>query len=550
MFKKLMELGGFAFLVSFCAAREVAPWVADLGNGEYQNPVLHADYSDPDVVRVGDVYTMVSSSFSHVPGLPVLVSKDLVNWRLVGHALPKLVPDQHFRTPRHGGGVWAPAIRHHGGKYIIYYPDPDFGIYVVSAENAEGPWTEPKLVLPGKGVIDPCPFWDDDGSGWLIHGWARSRSGKCNILTLCRMNAEGTEVLDEGEVIVDGNQIEGWSTLEGPKLYKKDGWYYVFAPAGGVTNGWQAVFRSKSIKGPYEHRVVLAQGETKINGPHQGAWVDTPSGEDWFLHFQDREVYGRVVHLEPMKWKDGWPVMGSDVDGDGTGEPVLRHKKPSLPEQEIMCPVVGDDFDRAPNQAWQWQANPKPEWTSKGAREGWLRMNAVAMPKNLHRAGNVLTQKFPAPEFVVEVKMEFSPKNVGDCAGLAVVGDSVFWCGLRQSEDGLRLVCVDHRNALKDGDDAAGEEKWFVRVNSGAVFLRMVVRHVEPVKDMPHRALCSFSYSMDGKEFASIADGTELEATVGRWVGAGLGVFCGNANPLAGKPAGWADFDFVRVGEK
>ncbi len=259
-------------------------WSSDLGDGTFMNPVLHADYSDPDVVRVGDDYWMTASSFSHVPGLPILHSRDLVNWTLVNHALPRLVPDQVFSVPQHGNGVWAPAIRHHDGRFWIYYPDPDFGIYVTTTVDPMGEWSPPVLVLPGKGLIDPCPLWDDDGSVWLVHAWARSRAGFNNVITLRRLTPDGLAPADDGGVnIIDGSQLPGYSTLEGPKLFKRRGEYFVFAPAGGVTPGWQSVFRAQNIRGPYQSRIVLDQGRSAVNGPHQGAWVDTPSGEDWYL---------------------------------------------------------------------------------------------------------------------------------------------------------------------------------------------------------------------------------------------------------------------------
>ncbi len=268
-----------------------APWVPDKGDGTYQNPILHADYSDPDVVRVGDDYYMTASSFTCSPGLPILHSRDLVNWRLIGHALRGQVPEQVFATPQHGKGCWAPAIRHHDGKFWIYYPDPDFGIYVVTAVRPEGPWSDPVLVKVGKGLIDPCPLWDDDGQVYLVHAWARSRAGFANILTLTRLSPDGLRAIDSGRTIVNGDEIQGYTTLEGPKFYKRDGYYWIFAPAGGVQRGWQSAFRSRGVDGPYEHRIVLHQGGTDINGPHQGAWVQTPNGDHWFFHFQDLAVY-------------------------------------------------------------------------------------------------------------------------------------------------------------------------------------------------------------------------------------------------------------------
>ena len=364
------------------APASAAPWIPDLGDGTYKNPVLFADYSDPDAIRVGDDFYLVASSFLAAPGLPILHSTDLVNWTIVNHVFPQQPPVDHFSRPRHGQGVWAPALRYHAGKYWITYPDPDFGIYLTTATDPAGAWTPPELILPGRGLIDPCPFWDDDGQLYLIHGWAKSRAGIANLLTLRRLSPDGRKTLDAGQVIIDANKIPGWSTLEGPKLYKRHGYYYVFAPAGGVATGYQAVFRAKHLYGPYEHRIVLAQGSTAVNGPHQGAWVDTPAGEDWFLHFQDRGAFGRVVHLQPMAWHDDWPVIGLDADGDGTGEPVLTYRKPHVSRSApIAVPQTSDAFDRPKlGLQWQWNANPQPAWFSLSARAGFLRLNSVRAP--------------------------------------------------------------------------------------------------------------------------------------------------------------------------
>ena len=358
-------------LISMPTSHPIAPalapnpaptiWRADRGDGTYQNPVLFADYSDPDCIRVGDDYWLTASSFCHVPGLPILHSRDLVNWTLVNHALPRLHPEEHFSQPRHGDGVWAPALRHYAGKFWIFYPDPDFGLYVVTADDPRGNWSTPVLVKSGRGLIDPCPFWDDDGQGYLIHGWARSRAGTANKLTLHRLAANSRGVTDAGATVIDGANLPGCHTLEGPKLYKRGGFYYIFAPAGGVRDGYQAVFRSRQIVGLYEGRIVLAQGSTAINGPHQGAWVDTPNGENWFLHFQERSAYGRVTHLQPMRWSDdGWPELGS-----ARGEPVTTHRKPALPPNGAEGPATRHDF--APpglGRLWQWEANPQEHWAS------------------------------------------------------------------------------------------------------------------------------------------------------------------------------------------
>lgn len=511
-------------------------WSPDLGDGRYRNPVLHADYSDPDAVRVGADYYLVASSFTHVPGLPILHSRDLVNWRLVNHALPALVPAEHFTVPRHGEGVWAPSIRHHAGKYWIFYPDPDFGLYVITADDPAGRWSEPVLLKGGKGLIDPCPLWDDDGRVYLVHGWAKSRAGINNVLTLLRLSADALRVEEDLGFIVDGGKVPmpGFKTLEGPKFYKRDGWYYVFAPAGGVATGWQSVFRARNIRGPYDHRVVLAQGPTAINGPHQGALVDTAAGEWWFLHFQDKDAYGRIVHLQPVAWHDGWPVIGTDPDGDGTGEPVLVHRKPGVPSQPAAVPDTSDEFERsALGLQWQWQANPAAGWYSLMDRPGFLRLPSQPEPQpgNLYHAPALLLQKFPAPEFSITTRLEFSPQAPGECAGLMIFGFDYAWIGLRAGEKGPQVILATRREASKG---APQEEHLLIEAPAGPLWLRVVIRA---------GGECRFGFSTDGERFVDA--GREFTATVGRWVGAKAGLFA--SAPASAPHRGHADFDWFRI---
>lgn len=512
-------------------------WVADLGNGRYQNPILHADYADPDAVRVGDTYYMTASSFNSAPGLPLLKSKDMVNWTLLGHALPALVPAAHFATPRAGGGVWAPSLRHHDGKFWIFYPDPDFGIYVITARDFAGPWSEPHLLLPGKGIIDPAPLWDGDGKAWLIHAWAKSRAGINNILTLRSMSPDGRRLLDtEGQVVIDGNKLPGYRTLEGPKLYRQDGWYYVFAPAGGVEEGWQSVFRARDVKGPYEGRIVMEQGQSAINGPHQGAWLRTPQGKDWFIHFQDRKAYGRVTHLQPMSWQDGWPLIGQAGPKTGVGNPVASWIKPAA-GQPLAVPPTGDEFNAAPlGLQWQWNANPQAGRHSLTDRAGYLRLPVIAAPDSaafVRAAPNILTQKLPAAAFTVETRIELHGAGKGDRAGLIVNGLSYAALGLHKpAEDGgLQMVyttctpmkprCTEHATVVLPEAPAV-------------VTLRMV---------MSEGAQAQFLYSADGRRFKPA--GRPFAATKGAWVGAQMGLYSvsGSASPSGA----WLDVDYFRV---
>ncbi|MYT82551.1 Beta-xylosidase [Streptomyces sp. MnatMP-M77] len=504
------------------------PWTADLGDGTYRNPVLNADWSDPDVVRVGDDYYLTASSFGRSPGLPLLHSRDLVNWTAVGHALDRLEPAAEFSAPRHDRGVWAPSLRHRGGRFWIFWGDPDHGIQQINAERVEGPWSAPHLLKAGKGLIDACPLWDEEtGEAYLVHAWAKSRSGVKNRLTGHRMSPDGRELLDEGATLVDADRIPGWFTLEGPKLYRRDGCFVILAPAGGVETGWQGAFRSRDFFGPYEERVVLAQGRTDVNGPHQGGWVDTPAGEDWFLHFQARGAYGRVVHLQPMRWDaDGWPVIGD------RGEPVLRHTKPVAPAQPVVAPAVDDDFPGGrPGAQWQWTANPRHGWAARGAGDG-LRLTCVrtADEHDLRLLPNILVQRLPAEAFTVDVELVLDSVEAGAKAGLAVLGDAFGWIGLAVAADGTpRLVHRFAEGAAAHERDAAGSRA----SPGGRARLRV---------EVTAGARCRFSADT-GDGFRP--SGQVFAATPWRWAGALLGLFA--TAPAGTGPAGTARFTAFRV---
>ena len=515
-------------------------WVSDLGNGKYKNPVLDADYSDPDVCRVGDDYYMTSSSFACIPALHILHSKDMVNWRIIGTAIERLLPEERFSQMQHGNGVWAPSIRYHQGEFYIYYGDPDTGIYMVKSKDPAGKWDNPVLVKAAKGIIDTCPLWDEDGNAYIVHGYAGSRAGLKSILGLIRMTPDGTRAIGESRIIFDGHI--GNATIEGPKFYKRDGWYYIFAPAGGVPTGWQTVLRSKNIWGPYEWKIVMAQGNTNINGPHQGAWVDTPDGkEDWFFHFQDKEAYGRVVHLQPMKWVDGWPVIGVDKDGDGCGSPVYSYKKPNVGKTySIETPAESDEFDSLElGLQWQWQANPKPIWYFCDGGNSLLRLYSYYTENqvNLWDVPNLLLQKFPTEDFTVTTKVSFAPssKYTGERTGLVVMGADYAVLAMENRADGLILVQNVCRKADKKGKE---EENASVKLSDNTLFLRVKVN-----KDSEKEAICSFSYSVDGKKFISL--GENFTAKPGKWIGAKVGLFI--TRPKAVNDGGWVDIDWFRV---
>lgn len=521
-------------------------WVSDEGNGMYRNPVLHADYSDPDVCAVGEDYFLTASSFNCTPGLPILHSKDLVNWKIVNYALKKVEPVEYYNEARHGKGVWAPSIRFHEGVFYIYWGDPDFGIFMVKTRDPYGEWDKPVLVKAGKGMIDPCPLWDDDGRVYLAHAWAGSRAKFNSVLTVCEMNKEGTAVISDPVLVFDGNDGVN-HTIEGAKFYKRNGFYYLFAPAGGVVSGWQLVMRSKDVYGPYEARIVMAQGKTDINGPHQGGWVDTPAGESWFLHFQDKGAYGRVLHLNPMKWVNDWPVIGVDKDGDGCGDPVSRYRKPKTDKTyPIETPVESDDFDtRKLGLQWEWHANYQDVFGFT-TNMGYARIYGHELSphfKNFWEVPNLLMQKFPAEEFTATAKLKVSAKDDGQLSGLIIMGWDYSWIGVEKQGEKFLLkqaVCKDAEQGNLEQVSTLAVLEPSRKFEAGLFpnYEREIYIRVHVDKG----AYCRFSYGLDGKKFTEA--GTLFKARQGKWIGAKVGMF--SVTPH-GKERGWVDVDWFRL---
>lgn len=483
---------------------------ADNGNGTYTNPILYSDYSDSDVIRVDDKFYMTASSFNCIPGLPILESYDLVNWKLISYALTKNIPEEKYNFPQHGNGVWAPCIRFHNNTFYIFYPDPDYGIYMIKTNDPKGLWSEPILIKSGKGLIDPTPLWDNDGKTYLFYAFAGSRAGIKSILAICSMNTEGTKANNDDVLIIDGHQDE--PTIEGPKLYQKNNFYYIFAPAGGVSTGWQTVLRSKNIFGPYEKKKVLQQDKTNINGPHQGAWIQTQSGEDWFIHFQDKGPFGRIVHLQPMKWKNDWPIIGNDPDDDGIGEPVTTYKKPDVGKNyPRISPPTSDEFN-VPKLGlqWQWHANSQINW-GLPSNLGYYLLNCIPKPsnyKNLFDAPNLLLQKISSPNFIATTKISNFIKNEEEF-GLVLMGIDYSYLRVKKINGKLFISQIICQNADKKTEE---QEINTTEIKGEEIYLR--VKITEDGKGI-------FSYSEDQSNYKTI--GNVFSIKQGKWIGAKIG---------------------------
>lgn len=526
-------------------------WVSDQGDGTYKNPVLYADYSDPDVIRVGEDYYMTSSSFNCIPGLQILHSKDMVNWEFAGAAVPNALYPYDDEKPEHGNRVWAPSIRHHDGFFYIFWGDPDQGAFMTKAKDVKGPWSEPVIVKAGKGIIDTTPLWDEDGKVYMVHAYAGSRAGLKSVLAICELNSDATKAIGPSRIIFDGHIDQ--VTCEGPKIHKRNGYYYIFHPAGGVPTGWQTVQRSKNIYGPYETRIVMKQGKSPINGPHQGAWVDTPTGEDWFFHFTDVGAYGRLLCLEPMKWVNDWPVIGMAKKGAEWGEPVTQYKKPNVGKTYPICtPVESDEFDgMVLGPQWQWQANYNEKWAYFAGDKGFVRLYSHPVSsdyKSLWDVPNLLLQKTPAPNFSATTKITFSPigKYKGEKTGLVVMGLDYAALTVENTESGLKLSQVECKKADKGNTE---KENASVSLKKNIFYLRAdistdgsKISKSEGGHDLVVK--CQFYYSTDNKKFEKL--GNEFQVKEGKWIGAKVGVFCTRPN-IKTNDGGWADVDWFRI---
>lgn len=499
----------------------------------YVNPILYADYSDPDVIRVGRDYYMVASSFHFSPGIPVLRSRDLVHWTIIGHVLSRLpfgplydMPGPHTLTDRiskpiggtkYASGVWAPSIRHHAGKFWVYWATPDEGVFMATASDPAGPWSAPVVVKPGPGLEDPCPFWDEDGSAWLVHGKVGA-----GPLILHRMSPDGTRLLDGGRVIAEDK--DKLPVLEGPKLYKRNGWYYIWAPIGGVSTGPQAVGRARDIAGPYAWRVVLEAGTTPVQAPHQGGYVETPTGQGWFAHFNSTGAFGRIVHLQPVRWVDDWPVVGQPIPDKPSGQPVLSHPMPdtgAAPTRDRLQDSDAFASGRLGLQ-WSWNHNPVDNAWSLAARPGWLRLTALPA-EHLVTARNTLTQILQGPRSRITTRLDVSRMAEGQRAGLTLFGVRPSWIGVVRS-GGVNRIAV-----ASEGEETPGP-----RLTGSTLILAAEVSEGQVVR---------YSYSLDEGHSFRVLGAPAWLARFSWWKGSRPGLF----SFTRGTGAGSVDVDWFGV---
>ena len=488
----------------------------DQGNGTYINPILNADYSDPDVIRVGERYYMVASDF-HFIGMQILESDDMVNWRVLTQIYNRFDLPGWDANAHYAGGSWAPAIRYHDGKFWVFFCTPDEGLFMTQAEHPEGPWSPLHCLKAIEKWEDPCPFWDDDGQAYL----GRSRHGAGPII-IHKMSADGRNLLDDGVTVYTG------PVAEGTKFLKRNGWYYLSIPEGGVGGGWQTILRSKNIYGPYEKKVVLEQGSTDINGPHQGAIVDTPDGEWWFYHFQEAGALGRVVHLQPMHWQDDWPVMGVDIDRNGIGEPVHTWRKPSVAAASSPhLPQTSDDFETTVlSPQWQWNHNPVDEAWSLTEHKGCLTLHAL-QAGHFTKARNTLTQKVMGYKSEAVIGLDISHLTEGGRVGLACMGKTNELLGVMKRE-GRTILYRGNNDGETELKDVNGRK---------TLYLQLTL-------DIPEKAF-RFAYGTDNKTFTPAGESFSVNA--GFWKGIRFALYHYNITGNGGYVTiPWAKYEVKR----
>ena len=511
----------------------------DQGDGTYRNPILNGDYPDVDIEQAGEAYYMITSTNHYAPGMTLLESRDLVNWRIIGHVFDKLTWEPKYNWDRMDGyrlGVWAGDLARHGGKWYCYFIDASSGLYASAADRITGPWTKPVCMLAKRHWTDPAVFWDDETKrAYLVCNFGRDPSAKTrgNQTRLFRMSWDGLKLLDEGKAIYQGPGAEA------AKIYKVDGRWYIFMAEWRSNDRKQIVLRSKtdSLYGPFERRVVMEKGSVVRRSVCQGALVRAADGSWWYTHqlVQTRakrkgdlagpttgeSFEGRSQWLVPVRWQDGWPVLGKDADGNGVGNTVRQARKP-IAGHPVTAPQTDDDFDsRTLSPQWQWNHNPRDDRWSLTARPGWLRLTA-SVPVGeggFWNACNTISQRLMGRgRGTATARVDLRGMAPGQEAGLNRHSGQYHLLSVVAGADGSRRLKFDANGKVTLGPAVEGD-----------------VITLRTVNDGPE---AHFAYSLDGKRFTRF--GSTFTIRFGRWRGDRIGLHCWNSR----EPAGHIDIDW------
>jgi beta-xylosidase len=492
-----------------------------------KNPIIWADVPDPAIIRVGDVYYMSSTTMHMSPGLPIMKSPDLVNWRLIGYAYETL-GDNDALTLRngrraYGAGSWASSLRHHDGVfYASTFSSTTGRTHVYTTNDIEkGPWKE---IAFRPSLHDHSLHFEDDGRVYMLHGGGNVR------LTELKADLSGIKPDGVNEVVIPNASVVAGPNVglqaEGSHMRKINGKYYhsmITWPRGGMRT--QLVFRADQLRGPYEGRVALQD-----QGVAQGGLIDTPQGDWYALLFQDHGAVGRIPFLIPVTWNDDWPVLGVD----GKAPETLNIAAESIGASGI---VSSDEFDRQPSDpalplSWQWNHNPDNRFWSVSARPGFLRLTTGRVDANFVSARNSLTQRTFGPECSGTVAIDVSNMNDGDFAGLAALQRRYGFVGVKCSGGEKSLIMV-----RADSDEP--NELASVPLTQNTVYLRLEC----DFKDRADQA--RFFYSLDGDAWSPIGEPLQMAYTLPHFMGYRFALF----NFATKTPGGFVDFDYFRIGD-
>lgn len=529
----LMRLGAVSYMLfCFCGlrlsafAQSVTPqwgdWRAwgDQHDGTYRNPIIPADFSDIDCIRVGDEYYAISSTFQFSPGMTILRSYDLVNWTYAGHAvndLTQIGPELDWsRMGRYGRGIWAGSLRYHGKRFYLAFGTPDEGLFITSAPRVEGPWQPLTPLLGEPGWDDCCMYWDDNGEAAFV----ATHFADGYKTYLFRMSPDGKSIDRASAVLV--NEGNG---REANKLIRHEGWYYlIFSEYKPGVGRYVMARRSRRLFGPYEEEKQLAYVCAEANEPNQGGIVEGKDGNWYFLtHHGSGDWSGRIMSLLPVSWREGWPIIGSIASGESMGRMVWggRHPAPEAPKGGLLR---SDEFakDTLTGQ-WQWNYQPRRVMYSLSERPGWLRLKAFKPLKEgqVRYAGNTLTQRvYRTERNRVVVKLDISNVAEGQRCGLCHLSVPGAALGVVRLQGVCRMEYLTPSGGIK-GEAIEGPYLW-----------------IASEWGLDGRA--SFSYSTDGGRFTAWGDTYTL--TWGDYRGDRIGVYC--FNDIAEE--GFVDVDFFR----
>src|SRR5688572_5796589 len=520
---KTSRIGTGLVLILLIATNAPAQkYSSDNGDGTYTNPLIAADFPDPDVILVGDTYYMVTTTMFIFPGVPVLKSKDLVNWEYCSNAVPRFDFNQCYNLDtchRYSHGQWATSLKYHKGRFYLLFITLDEGGFLCTAEKAEGPWEIRKLP---KGFYDPGLFFDDDGRIYVTHGYSK--------ISLTELNQDFSPK-GKDSLVFTGDIRKG---LEGMHVCKINGYYYLYGTYGGK-DGIQVALRSKNIYGPYEQKVVIRDTTRGVNfGIHQGALIKTQTGEWWTILFVDSGPFGRFPSLQPVTWIDDWPMVGEN------GKAVVTYRKPNVARPTgssgrgktypVKTLPTSDEFNqKRPGMQWGWNHNPDPTKWSLTQRPGYLRLTTVKVVSNLREARNTLTQRTfsyysDSIPTVGVTKIDIGKMKDGDIAGLAVFQDPYAYIAVKQIRGSRYVIMV---NNGKPVDSTA--------MNGSTIYLRTVASNSS--------GKASFQYSLDNKTFTGLGDQLSMRFN--------LSVFTGNKfclfNYATKETGGYVDFDWFRM---